>query len=95
MDGFAIKVIYKDKTYNFNFASQAYIFQTGIYNDIEDKYGITELLEYTDFVHRCYMKDSNRTPLGSLADYIAERWKKIKKQNIYKILNDFYWSYSV
>lgn len=94
-DEFNVTVNYKSKQYNFNFASQAYIFQTGIYNDIEDKYGIDALLEYTDFVHRCYMKDSNRTPLGPLADYIAERWAEIKNKNIYKILEDFYWSYDV
>ena len=95
MEEFAVKVIYKGNTYNFNFASQAYIFQTGIYNDMEDQYGLDELLEYTDFVHACYITDSNRTPLGPLADYIAENWKKVKKQNFYAVLYDFYWRYDI
>lgn len=94
-DGFSVTVNYKGKQFNFNFASQAYVFQTGIYNDIEDNYGINGLLEYTDFVHQCYIKDDRRTPLGPLADYIAERWEEIKTKAINEILEDFYWSYDV
>ena len=39
-------------------------------------------------------KDSNNTPLGELADYIATHWKKVKKLGSYEILDEFYLQYS-
>ncbi len=89
MDKVKFQVSYNNKTYTFEFGSQAYIFHTGIYNQMQ-RYGIKQLLEYVDFVHTCYLKDSNRTPLGALADYIAENWKRIKHKGYYDVLNDFY-----
>lgn len=59
---------YKNKTYTFKYGSEVYIFDTGIYNDIRSP---KKLLEYVNLVHSCYLKDSNRTPLGALADYVA------------------------
>lgn len=84
-----IQVIYKNKTYNFEFGSQAYIFHTGLYKGMQ-KHGIKRLLKYVDFVHACYLKDSNRTPLGALADYIADNWKQVKNQDYYSVLDEFY-----
>ena len=87
---FAVKVSYNGVEYPFKFGSQAYIFQTGLYNDIQENYGIKGLLEYVSLVHDCYLSDSNRTPLGALADYVAEHWKKLRNKGRYDILNEFY-----
>ena len=89
MEDIEFKVIYNDKSYAFEYGSEAYIFHTGIYNDME-MYGIDELLKYVTFVQNCYLKDSNRTPLGSLADYIAQNWESVKNKNHYSVLADFY-----
>lgn len=90
MDEFAVKVSYNGVDYPFEFGSQAYIFHTGLYNDIHENYGIKGLLEYVSVVHDCYLSDSNRTPLGALADYIAEHWRKLKNKSRYEILDEFY-----
>lgn len=89
-DNIKIKITYRDKTYAFDFGSEAYIFHIGIYNEIDRKYGLKTLLEYVGFVQHCYLSDSNRTPLGALADYIAGHWKKLKSANRYDILERFY-----
>ena len=83
-------VTYGKHTFTFEQGSKAYIFHTGVYNDIDKKYGIKSLLEYVDFVHDCYIEDSNRTPLGSLGDYIAAKWKTIKNKSLYDVLEKFY-----
>ena len=89
-DDFTVKVIYNGVEYPFEFGSQAYIFQTGLYNDIHKRFGIKNLLEYVSLVHDCYISDSNRTPLGALADYVAEHWRKIRKKGRHEILDEFY-----
>ena len=83
-------VTYGNQTFTFNQGSKAYIFHIGIYNDIDKNYGIKGLLEYISFVHECYISDSNRTPLGSLADFIAAKWKKLKNKGRYAVLEKFY-----
>ena len=83
-------VTYGKHTFTFEQGSKAYIFHTGVYNDIDKKYGIKGLHEYVDFVHDCYIEDSNPTPLGRLGDYIAYRWKKARKDGIYETLDKFY-----
>ena len=83
-------VTYGKQIFTFAQGSKAYIFHTGIYNDIDKKYGIKGLLEYVAFVHECYISDSNRTPLGALADYIATHWKKLKNKGRYDVLEEFY-----
>lgn len=90
MSDIKIQVIYNDKTYAFEYGSQAYIFHTGIYNEIELKYGIDGLLEYTALVHDCYLSDIYRTPLGELCDYVAEHWKRLRNKSPRKILEKFY-----
>ena len=83
-------VNYGNYTFNFEQGSKAYIFHTGVYNDIDKKYGIKGLLVYVSFVHDCYISDSNHTPLGALADYIAMHWKKLKNKGRYDVLEEFY-----
>lgn len=90
MDEIQIQITYKNKTYNFTYGSQAYIFHTGIYNDVDKKYGIKGLLEYVSLVNACYLKDSNRTPLGALSDYVATNFKKCRKLGREEILDLFY-----
>lgn len=89
MQDIKFHVIYMNKTYDFKYGSQAYIFHTGIFNNMQ-KRGVKQLLEYVDFVHTCYLKDSNRTPLGELADYVADNWKEIKSLDYYTVLDKFY-----
>lgn len=83
-------VTYGKKTYTFEQGSQVYIFHTGIYNDVDKKYGLKGLLEYTALVHDCYISDINRTPLGSFSDFVAKGWKYLKDKNRYDILEKFY-----
>lgn len=90
MSDIKILVTYKDKTYAFEYGSQAYIFHTRIYNEIELKYGIDGLLEYTALVHECYLSDIYRTLLGELCDYVAEHWKRLRNKSPRKILEKFY-----
>ena len=92
MNDITFKVTYKNKEYDFEYGSEVFIFHTGIYRDMQ-KYGIKELLKYVSFVHACYLKDRNRTPLGDLADYIANNWKQVKKQDYYTVLDNFYIQY--
>lgn len=87
---FAVKVTYNGVEYTFEFGSQAYVFQTGLYNDIHERYGIKGLLQYVSLVHDCYLSDSNRTPLGEFADFVAARWRKIRKKERNEILDEFY-----
>lgn len=90
MSKITIEITYNDKIYAFEYGSQAYIFHTGIYNDMDEKYGIDGLLEYVAKVHDCYLSDSYRTPLGELCDYAAENWNEIKPLGRYEILEKFY-----
>ena len=87
---FAVKVTYNGIEYPFEFGSQAYVFQTGLYNDIHEEYGIKGLLQYVSLVHDCYLSDNNRTPLGEFADFVATRWRKIRKKDRNEILDEFY-----
>lgn len=90
MDNVHIQVTFRKKLYNFDFGSQAYIFHTGIYNNVQKKYGIKGLLEYVSLTHDCYLKDSNRTPLGAFSDFVAHHFTKCKKMGRYDILEWFY-----
>lgn len=83
-------VNYKAETYVFDYGVKAYIFHTGIYWELDDKYGLDVLLEYTDYIFDCYISDSNRTPVGALADYIAEHWERYRNVGVRTALDDFY-----
>ena len=87
---FTVTVTYNGIEYPFEFGSQAYIFQMGLYNDIHKEFGMRGLLKYVSVVHDCYISDSNRTPLGALADYVAQHWRKVRKKDRHDILNEFY-----
>ena len=84
------QVNYQGKSYSFSEGSQVFIFHYGVMNGMVRKYGMDTLFEYIELVHRCYLKDCNPTPLGNLADYIAENWKRVKKRPCSDILIDFY-----
>ena len=83
-------ITYGKETFFFKQGSKAFILHSGIYNDIDKKYGISGLREYVAFVHNCYLADDNHTPLGTLADYIATHWKKLKKKGRRNVLEEFY-----
>jgi len=84
------QVKYYDKEYTFDYGSEVFIFHTGIYNDIDKKYGLEALLDYVALTHNSYLSDSNRTPLGAFADYVATNWKKVKHLGKYNLLDKFY-----
>ncbi|WP_249311960.1 hypothetical protein [Congzhengia minquanensis] len=79
---------YNGNKYEFESGAEAYIFHTGIYNEVPEE----RLLKYVAFVFSLYLKDSNRTPLGELADYIAENWDKVQGKDRCEILDVFYYS---
>ena len=87
---FEVSVSFQGRQYSFSFGSQAYIFHTGILNGFYEDYGIDALMQYSSFVHRCYLSDDNRTPLGSLADYIAENWETLREKPARAVLDEFY-----
>ncbi len=62
-----------------------------------EKYGFKKGIEifnenetHDSLVSECYLKDDNATPLGALADYIAEHWLEVKDLPRRKILELFY-----
>lgn len=81
---------YKDKTYTFDFGYEVYIFHIALCNEFVDKYNEAELLNFISLVGECYLKDDNATPLGALADYIADHWLEVKDLPRRKILELFY-----
>ena len=87
---FEVTVFFRGKQYPFAYGSQAYIFHTGILNGFYERYGMEALLQYVGFVHECYLRDDDRTPLGALADYIAEHWPRLKHKSKGESLKEFY-----
>lgn len=87
---FSVKVFFNGTEYSFDFGFQAYIFHTGICNEFHKKYGQSALLKYVTTVQDCYIADSNRTPLGALADYIAEHWIQAQQMGKRELLDVFY-----
>ncbi len=85
-----IIVEYNNKTYEFNDGYYAYIFDYAICNEFDKKYGEDKLLEFINRVKIAYLKDGNATPLGSLTDFMAQNWKKIKDLGTWDILDKFY-----
>jgi hypothetical protein len=68
------------------------IFDYGVNNEIDRKYGMKALKEYVALVYELYLSDDNPTPLGTLCDYVAKYWKKLKNKGRYDILSEFYFS---
>jgi len=85
------QAILNGETYEFEHGAQLYIFDYALYWDM-DKRGRNVLKSFVYFVYRCYMKDDNATPLGSLTDYIAEHWDEIQANDTgaYDVLEKFY-----
>lgn len=80
-------VRYGDSEYTFNEGAKAFIFHAGIRNDtIKEQ----DLLEFTEKVYECYITDSNNTNLGTLTDYMAQRWSSIRKTDRYVLLEKYY-----
>lgn len=80
-------VMYKGKDHYFNFGSEVYIFHSVIYSGVKC---IKKILSMVDTIQAAYLKDDNRTPLGALADYVAENWNRMKKLSRNDILYNFY-----
>lgn len=81
---------YKGVIFNLSYGSEAYILQAGIYNEIDTKYGICELMNFVNLVRDCYIKDDRPTPIGALSDYIAENWEQVREMERSAILEKFY-----
>lgn len=90
MKTFTFHVNYDNQIYTYISGTEAMIFDYGVNNDLDHKYGMQALKEYVALVYELYLSDSNDTPLGKLCDYIAQRWKKVKNKSKYKILDEFY-----
>lgn len=80
------KVVYQGHEYLFDYASKVFIFDTGLSCGVNQK----ELFRYVDFVHSCYCKDENETPLERLARWVARNWKEIKDLPERQVLIKFY-----
>lgn len=89
MKNLSFHVNYDNKVYTYNSGAEAMIFDYGINNEIDRKYGIKALEEYVALAYKLYLTDDNPTPLGTLCDYVAQHWKKLKAKNKYEILDDF------
>lgn len=83
-------VNYDNQIYTYNSGTEAMIFDYGVNNDLDRKYGFKALKEYVALVYELYLSDSNDTPLGKLCDYVAQNWKKLKAKDRYDILEEFY-----
>lgn len=90
MNNLTFHVNYKNNVYTYNSGTEAMIFDYGVNNDLDRKYGKKALLEYVELVYELYLKDSNDTPLGTLCDYVAKHWKKLRNKSRYEILEEFY-----
>lgn len=64
---------YDNEVYNFKFGSQAYIFHTGLYNGLDKRFGITELLNYVAVVQNCYLSDD----IGTLYNEDGVEYKPV------------------
>lgn len=83
-------VHYKDSTFTFASGVQAFIFECGVENNIDEKYDIQTLIKYVYFIYQLYQKDDNHTPLGRLCDYVAENWETVENMSRSDILKQFY-----
>ncbi len=89
-DNFFVTVNFDGEQITFANGSQAYIFHTGVLNDIHIKYGMSGLLKYTAFVQKCYINLQREDSLGDFADYVAENWERVKDMSDIVMLRDYY-----
>ncbi len=90
MKTLSFHIVYDNKIYSYKSGTETMIFDYGVNNELDRKYGLKALKEYVTLVHDLYLKDSNDTPLGKLCDYVAKHWKKLKNKSLYDILDEFY-----
>lgn len=83
-------VNYDNKVYTYKSDTEAMIMDYGILNELDRKYGIDALNEYVALIYELYLSDDNPTPLGTLCDYVAKHWKKVRNKDRYDILDEFY-----
>ena len=81
------KAVYDGQEYSFDFASKVFIFDTGLSCGFNNQ---QELFRYVDFVHSCYCKDENETPLERLARWTAKNWEEVKELPERQVLTKFY-----
>lgn len=85
-----IMVEHNGVKYYLNHGSEAYILECAFCCGLDEKYSQQEILTYVDTVHECYLKDDGYTPLGHLADFMAEEWETVKDLPPRVILEQFY-----
>lgn len=90
MDKVKITFEYNGHLLTLDYGFEAYILHTGIYNELDKKYGFEALMRYKLIATECYLSDINRTPLGSLLDFIANNWESLLELDRYTILEKFY-----
>lgn len=76
--------------YNLDYGSKAYILESALWYEMDRSYSKEEILEYVETTYKCYIKDDSHTPLGALADYVAEHWEEVRHHFCQDILRDFY-----
>lgn len=85
------QVIYNGEIYQFRTGAHVFIFDCGTFWDMEN-YGMDEFIRYVNFVYDCYLESDDVIPLGSLSDYIAEKWDEINEKHldIYEVSKNFW-----
>lgn len=76
--------------FELEYGSEAYILDSAFWADMDKRYSKDELLAFVEKTHECYLKDDSHTPLGDLADYMAQNWEDLKEETSHNILNEFY-----
>lgn len=91
MEKLSFHINYNNIIYSYKSGVETMIFEYGVNNDIDRKYGMNALKEYVAKVYNLYLSDSNDyTPICNLCDYVARYWKKLKTKSKYEILDAFY-----
>lgn len=91
MKNLSFHINYDNKIYIYKSGAEAMIFDYGVNNEIDRKYGMKALKEYVALVYELYLSDSyDYTPLCNLCDFVAQHWKKLKAKGRYEILDEFY-----
>lgn len=93
MEILKFQVIYKGKFYEFEDGMYAFVFQLGVFNDFDKKYGMKALMQYIGLVCRCVSVDSNSTPIEDLAEFVSHKWRTVKDMESYALLDYFYETY--
>lgn len=90
MKKFDFQVKYKDKTYRFNSGQEALLFQKGIENGVQKRYGMKGLSEYVSKVYDCYVKhESVYPPIEHLGWFVAQNYSEFRTLDSEKILELF------